>query len=1300
MTSQRIIATAVPGGLQVDPDAIAVSVVVAPQLSGADALGAFPDWLNWPQHCLDGGLSVTFECNGAQHQVDLDTSALRPDLWKRTFDEQTFVRSYLPDDYSDAFVSSYDNRLALGLVKATYQAAGLEFAEIGGDEISGEGPQRRRSRFAQLVGGYGRDPQRSLAVLQREQRADQPRGERLQAELRRIGRAGLGPDGLLPTGALDPDDEDGTFATNQQQLVAQWDVFSHIDHGGPVQLDRDGVLDFHQALTALGPYRILQRYFGLAFDLTLPLDFVATTSPHTPGDLQVVALDAGWSPDVPTSVPATRTAYLHTAVDDKTIFAVAPLAALGHPERPMTMGMLRLDPRWFGLIQVDVDGALHKTVQHADSLRQLPGESLPEHPEVFDPATTLSTLRSGGLSLVAGARALTMRDAFERAQRHNDDLTADEPLRDPFCAEDLTRGYRVDIWDSVTGEWHSLHRRNTTVHVGADGIEITVADEEGFVQAAVTKSAPQANGTTADDDLHLHEAMVRWSGWSLSASTVGEHLTRAADPDKAMPAPDDPDPENEAVTPFAVTSSATHVPGTLPRLRFGVGYRMRLRAVDLAGNGLGLDDPACELVSPVFSMPAHDGVLAYLRFEPVSPPAIVLRDEGGVRNGSRADRLVIRTLNSSQERDTSDADTTSAERHIAPPQVHVEQAERHGMFDRADGTLDPSPAMWQLIKERDAGAFPVLPVDLGGDPTSVPIDGAAQADLPYLPDPLARAATFRDLPGTSGTVRGRVAPGAGPEADVDYVTLDDPQPRRGTATVVEFGGRDDWRDVRPFRVVLADGARPPRWDPAAAVLTVAVPKGTTHVVPLSSCCDAADLPTLGVWTWLREYLEWVTAHRPQSEFYQRPGLRDRIAHVLQLAAEGGHGMLTPPHLLTLVHAVQQPIGRPAFTRLTAQLPGGGASAYLAGLQTQPETFPTAETELDVLSAWRRPGSTDAFLVGALQVHAASTAKVDVMATWSDPVDDLVADPTTQPFSAPVDEIGLPSLREGLLARAGEDRYTGYYDADHDLVACAPAGARLGNVAGGAVVGQDAVPRHRIGDTKHHVVSYTAVATSRYRDYFPTEPPLDCTRISEPVLVHVPASARPVAPGVRYVVPTFGWERVQTGNQVRSVRTGGGLRVYLDRPWHSSGTGELLGVTLASLSSGAIDREQWKGVITQWGADPIWASPQPLADFPQNSNFPDRVAWESRLPLEDGRAVDIAGHAITWDAERKLYFCDLTVDTASTTYAPFVRLALTRYQPHALLPAKLSRVVLADFAQLTPERACTVTADPFTPAGCA
>ena len=52
-----------------------------------------------------------------------------------------------------------------------------------------------------------------------------------------------------------------------------------------------------------------------------------------------------------------------------------------------------------------------------------------------------------------------------------------------------------------------------------------------------------------------------------------------------------------------------------------------------------------------------------------------------------------------------------------------------------------------------------------------------------------------------------------------------------------------------------------------------------------------------------------------------------------------------------------------------------------------------------------------------------------------------------------------------------------------------------------------------------------------------------------------------------------------------------------------------------------------------------------------------------------------------------------------TYVPFVRLALVRYQPHALDDARISRVVLAGFAQLTPDRVATVTADPHHPARC-
>jgi hypothetical protein len=75
-------------------------------------------------------------------------------------------------------------------------------------------------------------------------------------------------------------------------------------------------------------------------------------------------------------------------------------------------------------------------------------------------------------------------------------------------------------------------------------------------------------------------------------------------------------------------------------------------------------------------------------------------------------------------------------------------------------------------------------------------------------------------------------------------------------------------------------------------------------------------------------------------------------------------------------------------------------------------------------------------------------------------------------------------------------------------------------------------------------------------------------------------------------------------------------------------------------------------------------------------------------------VNVAGHEVAFDGTR--WYCDLTVETFRDDYSPFIRLALARHQPYALDDAKLSRVVLADFAQLTPDRSLLVTSNPYHP----
>src|SRR6185369_6347230 len=103
-------------------------------------------------------------------------------------------------------------------------------------------------------------------------------------------------------------------------------------------------------------------------------------------------------------------------------------------------------------------------------------------------------------------------------------------------------------------------------------------------------------------------------------------------------------------------------------------------------------------------------------------------------------------------------------------------------------------------------------------------------------------------------------------------------------------------------------------------------------------------------------------------------------------------------------------------------------------------------------------------------------------------------------------------------------------------------------------------------------------------------------------VNILSSARPVAPEILYVIPTFRWETEVVGggpgkshypDSATSRRIGRGLRVYLSRPWFSSGVGELLGVVIPKDSS---PTDAARRYISEWGADPIWNSSGPTTQL--------------------------------------------------------------------------------------------------------
>jgi len=102
-------------------------------------------------------------------------------------------------------------------------------------------------------------------------------------------------------------------------------------------------------------------------------------------------------------------------------------------------------------------------------------------------------------------------------------------------------------------------------------------------------------------------------------------------------------------------------------------------------------------------------------------------------------------------------------------------------------------------------------------------------------------------------------------------------------------------------------------------------------------------------------------------------------------------------------------------------------------------------------------------------------------------------------------------------------------------------------------------------------------------------------------VNVPSSARPAAPKVLYVLPTFSW----SGGPGESTRTGTGLRVYLDRPWYATGADERLGVVVwpGPFFAQPNPPDDLVPYVTQWGLDPLFASPPPKSRHPTVASFP-------------------------------------------------------------------------------------------------
>jgi hypothetical protein len=1276
-----------------------LSVFVSPRLwvDGAETtLGQFPDFLDWPAAVKSMQFKVQF--NGgpaiAAEQSNAAPDSLDSTLWTAIFTADTYLEPHKFTDYSKARIISYPASNVDAHIRELYQAA---FAEAPDKRPVITANGQKYPAMRQLLGNMAVSSQTRADLKQQRSAHLQTTGAQAVVNAPKTGdntRVKAARSGVSKARP-----EATTFRPTLPQAgsdLAQVAAFHGMDTKAirarmPTVADLVHSIDFHQIVASLGQFPSLMRRLGLIVDLEVPV----SAMPASPGSVQVTV---AWTPKTQTTNSRPKTHY----VSGNGKFAAQPQPSGSH----IKDGMLALgDSEEYDVIQVDVDGAGIKTLQLAEKVsihsavsaiqaktaaRLATGAaaavaSAPA-PTVSSASTTddtaLPALRSAGLAVTKLNYAADIADSLKKSATNNAATEAD------LYAEDVTRGYRVDVWDAKANKWCSLCQREGAYTFAKTGQTVNIEDE-GWVSTAATQPP---DGTGAE--LYVHEALFRWEGWSLCAPRPGQPIKVDGNVSQ-----DD--------TQFGLTTKFTPKAQSLPKLRFGNEYRLRARIVDLAGNSVPPDSTDAANATET---------IEYDRHEPIVAPTVVPRVDLSQSPGESVDRPVIRSFNSDPTKDTQTTNQVS-QRHIAPPKTSEQMAETHGMFDAASG-MKSDAATFNLISTRDGKLDSAHDVD--------------QLTLPYLPDPLAYAAVIQYQLLTS-------PPGA--TAPVQ------------TALTIPFDGT--WPDGKPFRIVLVeptDDSRLPTFDTTQRVLNVPLHKAEVAQIQLSCCMKPDDLPRMALWHWTVEGIAAPSVQAAKLPAADAHLVRRSLARVEELPkvtakanlsalqtqqiqklhttiVAGRSWLLTPDRTVTLVHAVQQPLIIPKFQNLQSSRQFGWTYAVLHDDAPMPLDGKST-AKLDVLATWEEPLDTGTDSQPPTRVKG-NAHVFEALVERDDSVFYLGIESVSSPPQLPkainrgpararlgdiVTETAVPAVAPragaGAARRPAARVVPTESKAETPTVAAVPAKTEASAKAAPVKLAGLATAllefpeyRHEFGDTKYRQVQYTAVATTRFREYFDpgqvSSGALTLTRQSPVATVDVLSSARPAAPKVLYVIPTFGWQKQTTNAGIVSKRIGGGLRVYLERPWFSSGDGELLGIvlyqpaggtTFTAMAAASPDMDALKPYITQWGADPIWNSGG-MASTPTPNDFKGAVT-ESGLTLDElkGARVSVAGFPVTYDATRQLWFCDIEMD-AGNSYYPFVRLALTRYQPMSVKTAeadvKLSRVILADFAQLAPDRTASV-----------
>lgn len=1228
---QKIIITALPNGVSERNGTWKIAVAIALQVEDANTtLQQVPDMLQWAQLIKNARFSV--QINGNAVEAKLVSKPADAELWNKLFTPTVKVRPFIQEDLSNIPIASYPVKHVLGHIKGIVEKAGKDFhTDMPDGSFYTENPDMAPlTDYALPAFSPKRRESKPLSSMV----TDKQTGKRLK--------------GVLNKNKFIPFRDTPEPAMDFAQLKNFHGLYDVKEVKNFVQVPIPD-FEFHDILSVLSNYPQLQKKLGLVAELEFAGPDGSVPVLKAIQTVRVIASNINFT--VPTTLVCPATAFIKSP---------AGFYAQSVPGSFIDKGFLRINSKEFTVFQVDTDGAALKLCQQVDALQLKKAKHIFYATEASLPAANLIPIynneivarkeglpshRTAGIAVARNGMAEMLNKKFHRMNDLRTKLVTGAPApagvtgtnaswvltNEVLYADDINLGYRMDVQpEDKSGKWFSLHKRvNQYSYINSSGTNIDIPNmipDEGFIQQSASEEK-----TETGSQLKVGEAIARWEGWSLSVPRPGSALN---DPmlskeevyDKSKPG----NAEKEAAkykTPgtadFKLNVKAGIEKGTLPMLRFGRKYAIRIRTVDLAGNSMDLAS------TPENTAEAVVGNIRYMRYEPVDAPFLVLGTDA--RDGESSEVMVIRSNEGSTTEQYENANTDSrhktaysaeAVRHIKPPRCTVEMASTHGMLDKGFGPANQAEALNIYnkiasskdpeVKESDASSK-LKVVD--GNEQTIPVE--------YLIDPMAAGVSF-------------------------FIAASDPNPKLPDPEIftrrVSFffddevkddtlanleASYDTWMNPKTFRIRLKEGPPDIRWESSSRTLVVTLQKGVIVKVNYACFWRPNDVVRL-------------------SGILDMMGMNSLSNAIGQRIGRGQHWMFSPWRELTLVHAVQQPLskmGTQVYPHIAALLPDRDYGDTMAKLNTK------------------------------LLVHGPSTGQLDIEADWTEWIDD-VSKPEPEQISS----------------RAKVYHFTTLY--------------AVFEYAFGAVVKGNKFPPvpHLFNDTKHRKVNYKSIAGTRYREYFyqliedkKTAFPL--TRESSVIgNIIIPSSTRPLAPEVEYIIPTFEWARGEKGNLTLTGR-GSGLRIYLKRPWYSSGDGEQLAVVLAVPSVAAIAALPSSGnvPVSYWGTDPTKLSgPLPGGSALAPENFvnikPENKDQGLHTVESPGSVVRIVALDVKYDKERQLYYADLMLNVM-TAYYPFVRLSLARYQRNSLrkdgTDCCLSSIVLADYVQIPAPRASSI-----------